>query len=302
MSKRTLAIIAASFVAIFYGANYTIAKDVMPKYIEPLGFLVIRVGGATILFWILGFLGPKEKIKREDYKRIFIAALFGVGINMLAFFQGLSLTSPISASVLMITTPMIVLILSAIFLKDKIEPIKIVGILIGFSGTLLLILYSKDNPKTATNPVLGNFLIFVNAAFYAAYIIVVKTIIERYHPFTFIKWMYSIGFIFILPFGIMQLLDVQFNMIPVEIYWKIMYVVVFATFGVYLLNIFALRVLKPTSVAVFVYLQPMLASMFAIGLGKDTLDSIKILAALLIFIGVYMVTKKQKPLEGSIRN
>ncbi len=294
MSKRTLALIAASLVAIFYGANYTIAKDVMPHYIQPFGFIVLRVAGAFLLFWGISFFGPKEKIARKDFIQIALASLFGVGINMLAFFEGLNLTTPISASVLMVTTPIIVLILAVIFLKEKIRILKIVGVLIGLSGTLLIILYGTGNSVTATNPTLGNFLVFVNATSYACYIIVVKKITQKYHPFTFIKWMYGIGFLFVLPFGFSQLLAMQPDLIPIDGYLKIGYVIIFTTFGTYILNIFALRELKPTTVAVFIYLQPMLASIFAIGLGKDKLDTVKIAATLLIFIGVYLVTKKPK--------
>ncbi|TPN84029.1 DMT family transporter [Aquimarina algicola] len=294
MNKRILALIAASFVALFYGANYTIAKDVMPHYVEPFGFIVIRVLGAFILFLGIGFLGPKEKIERKDFARIALAAIFGVGINMLAFFEGLNLTTPISASVLMVTTPIIVLILAIIFLKEKIRILKVIGVLIGLSGTLLIILYNTKVSATATNPVLGNFLIFVNATSYACYIIVVKKITQKYHPFTFMKWMYGFGFLFVLPFGISQLLDIQPDAIPIEGYLKIGYVILFATFGTYILNIFAIKELKPTTVAVFIYLQPLLASTFAIALGKDSLDSIKIVATLLIFVGVYLVTKKPR--------
>jgi drug/metabolite transporter (DMT)-like permease len=297
MSKRTLALIAASFVAIFYGANYTIAKDVMPHYIQPFGFIVLRIFGATILFWGISFLGPREKIARKDFARIAAASLFGVGINMLAFFEGLNLTTPINASVLMVTTPIIVLILAIIFLKEKIRILKILGVLIGLSGTLLIILYGSGSSATAANPTLGNFLIFINAASYACYIIVVKKITQKYHPFTFMKWMYGIGFLFVLPFGLTQLLEVQPDLIPLEGYLKIGYVILFATFGTYILNIFAIRELKPTTVAVFIYMQPLLASIFAIGLGKDTLDIIKVAATLLIFTGVYLVTKKPKALD-----
>ncbi|MFC5047556.1 DMT family transporter [Aquimarina hainanensis] len=291
MSKRTLALIAASFVAIFYGANFTIAKDVMPHYIQPFGFIVLRVLGTMLLFWAISFLGPKEKIAPKDFKRITAAAFFGVALNMLAFFEGLNLTTPISASVLMITAPIIVLILSVIFLKEKASIIKIIGVLTGLSGALLIILYGKGNSLTASNPTLGNFLVFVNAASYACYIIVVKKITQKYHPFTFMKWMYTIGFFMVLPFGYEQITQMQPAHIPLDGYLKIGYVILFATFGTYVLNIFAIRELKPTTVAVFIYLQPLLASIFAIALGSDHLDSIKIVAAIIIFTGVYLVTK-----------
>ncbi|MFL1894310.1 DMT family transporter [Aquimarina sp. 2-A2] len=291
MSRRTLALIAASFVAIFYGANFSIAKDVMPHYVQPYGFILLRVLGTAILFWLIGFLGPKEKIQKKDFIRIAGAAFFGVAFNMLTFFVGLNLTTPISASVLMVTAPIIVMILSAIFLKEKLRFLKIVGILVGLAGTLLIILYGKGNHLTATNPTLGNFLVFVNAASYACYIIVVKKITQKYHPFTFMKWMYTIGLVLVLPFGLHEVLEMTPEAIPVSGLLKIGYVVLFATFGTYVLNIFAIRELKPTTVAVFIYLQPLLASVFAIALGSDSLDIVKIFATLLIFVGVYLVTK-----------
>ncbi len=294
MSKRAFAILAASLVAIFYAINYTIAKDVMPHYIEPLGFIIFRVLGTMILFWFVGLFGPKEKIQKKDFIRITAAAFFGVALNMLAFFEGLNLTTPISASVIMVTSPMIVLILSVIFLKEKLLPSKILGVLIGLSGTVLIILYGKGNSSTATNPVLGNFLIFVNAASYACYIITVKKITQKYHPFTFMKWMYTIGFLFVLPFGFSQVMRMPYDIVPLEGYLKIGYVVLFATFGTYILNIFAIKELKPTTVSVFIYLQPLLATLFAVALGSDHLDPIKIIAAILIFIGVFLVTKSPK--------
>lgn len=296
MSRRAYALIAASFVALFYGANYTIAKDVMPTYVQPFGFIILRIAGALLLFWIISFLGPKEKIERRDYPRMIAAAIFGVGINMLAFFEGLSLTTPINASVLMVTTPMIVLILSVVFLKEKLKLLKVLGILIGLSGTLLIILYSHPAAVDAPNIPLGNIYIFINATSYSCYLLIVKKITEKYHPFTFMKVLYAIGLVFVLPFGYEQLLAVEFSSIPLEIYLKIGYVLVFATFGTYILNIFAIRELKPTTVAVFVYVQPFLAAIFAVFLGKDQIDMVKILAAVLIFTGVYLTSKKPKRL------
>ena len=293
MSKRQLAIIAASFVALFYAINFSVAKNVMPHYIKPFGFIVFRVTGAAILFWIVGLWGPKEKIDRKHYPRIFWAAFCGMAINMLAFFYGLNLTTPINASVMMVTSPMLTLILSIFFLKEKLTLNKILGLLIGFAGTVLMIAYGKSS-ITAPNPTLGNFLIFINASAFACYLIIVKKLTQIYHPFTFIKWMYTLGIFMVLPFGLSDVLEMPFSSIPNTGYFSIAYVVVFVTFGAYILNIFAIKILKPTTVAVFIYFQPLLATIIAIILGTDTIDYIKIIAALLIFTGVYLVSKKQK--------
>ena len=173
MSKRNFALASAACVSIIYGVTFTIAKDVMPQYIHPFGFIVMRVSGATVLFWMVSFLGPREKIAMEDFPRIVAAALFGVAINMLTFFKGLSFTSPISAAVIMVSTPIIVLVLSAIIMKERMLKRKVFGIVLGLIGTAFLILYGKSIGD-APNAGLGNFLVFVNAVSYGFYLIIVK--------------------------------------------------------------------------------------------------------------------------------
>jgi len=258
----------------------------------------MRVGGATILFWLVWLFSRKskeirkEQIDSKDYLRIIAAAFFGVALNMLSFFKGLSLTSPISASVLMVSTPIIVLILSAIILKERMRKRMIFGIVLGLIGTAFLILYGKSS-ENATNPTLGNFLVFVNATSYGLYLVIVKKLMQKYNPFNFAKWIYLIGFIMVLPFGWSQFQVVDWTSMPMDIYWKIGFVVVFSTFGTYMLNLLSMRELKPTTVAVFVYLQPVFATIFAISLGKDELTLVKIISAILIFTGVYLVTQKK---------
>lgn len=293
MSKRNLALIGATFVSLIYGVTFTVAKDVMPQYIDAYGFILIRVGGSVLLFWLIWLFMPKEKIALNDFPRIIAAALFGVAINMLTFFKGLSLTSPISASVIMVTTPIIVLVLSAILLKERMRKRKVFGIVLGLVGTAFLILYEPKSKGSATNATLGNFLVFVNAASYGLYLIIVKELMNKYNAFTFVKWIYLFGFLMVLPFGWSQFEVVDWAVVPTAIYWKISFVVVFSTFLTYLLNLLSMKELKATTVAVFIYLQPVFASIFAIGLGKDELGLVKIGAAVLIFTGVYLVTQKK---------
>ena len=173
MNSRFWALVCAWIVAIIYGFTFTVAKDVMPTYVDAYGFIVLRVVGATVLFWLVSFFGPKEKIAKNDFLRIAACAFFGVAFNMLTFFKGLSYTSPIMGAVLMVTTPMIVLILSSILMKEKMQSKKIIGILLGLAGTITLILYGKAL-NNAPNATLGNLLVFVNAVSYAFYLIFVK--------------------------------------------------------------------------------------------------------------------------------
>lgn len=301
MSKRTIAIICGFFVALFYAYNFTAAKEVTPGYIGPFGLTWYRVVVTCAIFWIISiFAGPKEKVPFKELPLIALAAFCGVGFNMVTFMWGLSLTSPISASVLMVSTPIIVLVLSAIFLKERLFATRIIGILVGFSGAALLIFLSTGVGAEATNPTLGNLLIFVNAVSYAFYILLAKRLTAKYHVFTLMKWLYFFGVLFITPFGIMQGLEFEISTASTSTLLNIGYVIIFATFGTYMLNIIAIRTLKPSVVAVFVYLQPLLATLIAVGLGKDMITWQKAVAGLLIFTGVFLTglkkVKKQQTL------
>lgn len=292
MNQRTLALIATSIATLIYGVTFTVAKEVMPMYIKPFGFILLRVGGAAIVFWILGLFVKAASIEKADYKKIIIAAFFGVGLNMLTFFKGLSYTTPISASVIMVTAPILVLIFASILLKEKLILRKIIGIVIGLIGAIVLIIYGSSSTTNAENVMLGNLLVFVNAASYAMYLVQVKKLIAKYNPIVFVKWLYLFGFLFVVPFGFSELVEVQWHLMPTSIYLKAAFVVLFTTCITYLFNLFALSRLKPTTVSVFIYLQPVIASIYALFVGSDSLNAIKIAATLLIFLGVFLVTKQ----------
>ena len=296
MSKRNVALFGATIVSVIYGITFTIAKDVMPQYIDAYGFILLRVSGAMLLFWLSWLFMPKEKIALNDFPRIIAAAFFGVAFNMLTFFKGLSLTSPISASVIMVTTPMIVLILSAIILKERMRKRMVAGIILGLTGTAFLILYGKSI-GSATNAGIGNMLVLINAISYGFYLIIVKKLMDKYNAFTFVKWIYLFGFLMVLPFGWSQFEAANWALVPTLIYWKIGFVVVISTFITYLLNLLTMKELKPTTVAVFIYLQPVFATVFAISLSKDELNLVKILSAILIFVGVYLVTSSPQRIK-----
>ena len=292
MNQRNLAFIAAAIATLIYGVTFTIAKEVMPIYIKPFGFILLRVAGATAVFWLLGLFVRAKPVEKSDYKRIFIAAFFGVGLNMLTFFKGLSYTTPISASVMMVTSPILVLIFASILLKEKLIPRKIVGVIIGLIGAIILIVYGNASEGNAKNMMLGNFLVFINAASYAVYLVLVKKLIAKYNPIVFVKWLYLFGLLFVLPFGFSEFMEVQWQIMPTSIYIKAGFVVLFTTCITYLFNLFALSKLKPTTVSVFIYMQPVVASIYALIVGSDQINSVKIAATILIFLGVYLASKQ----------
>jgi len=295
LSNRTLAILAALGATTIYGLNHTIAKGVMPEYIKPFGFIMLRVIGATILFWAISFLGPKERIAKKDWVRVFLCSLFGMAINMLAFFKGLELSTPINSSVLVTTTPIMVTVLSAILIKEKIRVYRATGIGIGLVGAVFLVLYGQELRQDAPNIPLGNILFMVNSFFFGLYLITVKKLLERYHPFTLLKWLFLIGVFLNLPVALPDFLEVDWAELPFEAIWRMAFVVLGTTFLTYLFNVFALTQLKATTVSAFVYVQPLIGILYAVFSGRDTLTGIKILAACLVLLGVYLVSKRPKP-------
>lgn len=294
MKTRTLALIAVSIATLIYGVTFTIAKDVMPLYIKPYGLILLRVSGATLVFWFLGLFIKSTKIDSSDFKKIALAAFFGVGLNMLTFFKGLSLTSPISASVMMVTSPILVLLFSSLLLKEPLVKRKIIGVIIGLIGTVILIVYGNSSEENSSSSVFGNFLVFINAASYGLYLVLVKKLITKYHPIVFVKWLYLFGLFYVFPFGFGELSEVVWQQMPTSIYLKAGFVVIFTTCITYLFNLFALTKLKPTSVSVFIYLQPVIATIYALIAGSDSLNLVKIGASCIIFLGVYLVTKQVK--------
>lgn len=295
MSKRNLAILAGIGAAMIYGINHTLAKGVMPMYIKPFGFIMLRVVGATILFWGISLFGPREKVERSDWLRLIFCAFCGMVVNMLAFFKGLDLSTPINSSVLVTTTPIIVVILSAILIREKVGWRKASGIGIGLIGALILILYGQEVRQDAPNIPLGNSLFVVNAFFFGLYLIVVKKLVDKYHPFTLMKWLFLVGVIINAPVALGEFIEVQWTQLPLDVMLKMAFVVIGTTFLAYLFNIFALTQLKASTVSSFVYLQPVIGILFAVAMGQDALTAVKIGAALLVMVGVYLVSKRPTP-------
>ena len=295
MKSRALALLAAFGATAIYGMNHTVAKVVITHYIGPFGFIMLRVVGACILFWLISFFIPKETIERKDFLRIAFTALFGMCINMLMFFKGLQLSTPINSGVIVTLTPIIILILSAFFLKEKLTQFKFLGIVLGFTGALLLILYGNSNKViNAPDISLGNTMLLINAVSFGAYLVMVKPLTKKYSTVTLMKWMFLLGVIYTFPFTITEFIEVSWKTLPFEAIWRIGFVIVGTTFLTYMFNVYALKTLPATTIGAFTYLQPIITIVYAVITGNDILDGVKILACLLVFLGVYLVSKKVK--------
>lgn len=225
-----------------------------------------------------------------------LCSLFGMAVNMLAFFKGLELSTPINSSVLVTTTPIMVVVLSAFLIREKIHIYRALGIGIGLIGAVFLVVYGQEFRIDAPNIPLGNILFLFNSLFFSLYLILVKKLLETYHPFTLMKWLFAIGILFNLPVALPQFLEISWQSLPFEAIWKLVYVVVGTTFLSYLLNVFALTQLKASTVSAFVYLQPLIGIIFAVMSGKDSLSFAKVVAAVMVLLGVYLVSKR--PIRG----
>jgi len=284
--KAHLALLGAN---VIYGLNYSIAKDVMPAHILPFGFIFCRVLGALGLFWLVHSF-KYEKVAKQDFLLLAVCGFFGVAANQLMFFYGLNITTPINAGIIMTSNPILVLVASAIILKNKITKTKLAGIFLGISGALLLLLFKTDF-SFGSDTLLGDLFIFLNALSYGVYLVIAVPLMRKYNPITVIKWVFTFGFVFVLPFGWNQFTEIEWNAFSSDIWLKFTFVIIGTTFLAYLFNIYGLKKLNPSVVSTYIYLQPLLATVFAIWAGKDSLDWIKIVAAILIFSGVYLVSK-----------
>ena len=245
MNQRNLALLAATTTSIIYGVNHTIAKDLMPHVIEPYGFIFLRISGAAVLFWILSLWFPNEKIQKTDMLRFLACGLFGMTINMLMFFKGLSLSTPINSSVVITLVPVILLVLSVVFLKERISWRKYIGIGLGLFGALVLIFFGVKTQTNAPNIPLGNILFLINATSYSVYLIIVKPLVKKYHSITLMKLFFLIALIINFPIGFNEFSAVKWQVLPSLIIGKLAFVVIGTTFFTYLFNIYALKQLQP---------------------------------------------------------
>ena len=292
MNTRVWALLAAAGATTIYGLNHTVAKVVMPDYVGAFGFIFIRTAGAALLFWLLSLFLPKEKIDSGDYLRLFLACLMGMCINMLSFFKGLELSTPVNSGIFATTNPIIILLLSYLFLGEKIGIRKFLGITLGFTGALILVLYGTQNTGNAPNVLMGNILFMINSVFFSGFIIVVKPLSEKYNTVTIMKWLFLIGFILTFPVTVSEYTEVDWPNMPLDVLLRVAFVVLGTTFSTYLLNLYALRNLQASTVGAFAYAQPIIAISYAIYTGNDILDGVKAVACLVIMLGVYLVSKK----------
>lgn len=290
MTKQLKAHLALLTVAFLYGGNYTFAKEVMGAgQVHPIGLTGIRIMCGFLFFTIIHILFVKEKVAQKDWKIFLICALSGVILNQSLFLLGLNYTKPINASLIVAMTPIIVIIMAYLLIKETITPKKILGIVIGFTGTAILILRGKDIQLLGSQS-LGDFLILCNSVSFGLFLVLSRTLMQKYNAITVIRWIFTIGFFCFIPFSYSHIGNIEWSGFELFTWFSIVYAVVGATFGTYLLNMYGVKRLGPTMVSVYIYVQPFAATLIAVGLDKDELTILKVACGLLIFMGVYFVT------------
>ncbi len=298
-SKNTTAHLALLFTNLFFAINLSAAKHLTNLQLaKPFGLNVVRVGVSVLCFWLLYLLKPVPvKIDKQDRWRLFWCALTGIAINQLLFLKGLSLTYPVHASLLMLTTPILIVFFAAWVLKEKTNWQKIFGLLLGICGAAVLIA-AKTNTANRGDIITGDLLIIINAASYTVYFIIVKPLMLKYNAVVIVRWLFTIGLILVLPFGWREFAQIQWQSFNAQDFFAMGLVVITGTFLAYLFNIYGIKILGAAAAGFYIYTQPFFATAIAIIFLHEPLQLYKIVAAVLIFSGVYLTGGK--PIKNGI--
>lgn len=291
MSSSLKAHISLFLAQVIYALNYSIAKDLMPDHIKPLGLVMLRIVGACILFWTVAVFTKKESLAKGDLKKMMLLAVFGVAVNQAFFIYGLSLTKPINSAIIMISNPIAVMLFTIFVFKEKITALKLTGLAFGVIGALTLLLF-KGSFALGSDTIAGDLMTLVNSLSWAVFVVMAKPYMIKYHTVTVMKWIFLFGGLYMLPFGLPDLLDVQWHSLTKDVIFAMVFVVVATTFLAYLLNTYALKALSSSVVSMYIYFQPFLATIIAVMLGKDEITLIKVVSAVLIISGVYLASRK----------
>ncbi len=290
MANNRKAHLALFGTTLIFGFAYNIVKGLMPEILTPMQLIFIRLLGVMVIFWLFQRLFVPEKVERKDLFMLAVCGMFGFALNQALFYEGLNLSTPVDASLIHVLNPILVLVFASLILGEKVTWRKAGGIALGASGVLMLVLYGQKLSFTGSHA-WGNVLIFLNMVFYALYLVLIKPLIGKYHTTTILKWVSFFGFLFIFPFSIKPALEINFAAITLPAWLGIFYIIVLNTFVAYLLINFALKSVSATVVSYYSYLQPVIAAAMSVTIGQGGITYPKVLAALLIFAGVYMVNR-----------
>lgn len=276
----------------FTSMNYSIAKIVMPSEIQPYSIVLTRIVISVAFFFLIDYcLNANEKhhLSLKDMIRLVVCGALGVAFNQLTLYKGLSITTPINAALIVATIPIFVLVFSALFLRTIPTWKQSLGVMISASGAYYLIMYTGGGIKI--KDLTGDVLILLNCISYAIYMVLVKPLLEKYPPLFLTKWMFAIAAVVVLPFTYQDALETNWLAVSAEGWLAYLYIILFATLFNYYFTTASLQWLSPVTTGAYGYLQPFLASLFAVSLGLDFLSPEKIIAGVVIIAGILLTSR-----------
>ena len=276
-----------------WGFMAPIAKDAMNAGFDGISVVSFRVVGAALLFWLASLIGPREHIPGRDIVKLAGAAVLGIVFNQCLFNIGLSITSPVNASIVTTSMPIFAMVLSFFILKEPITWKKALGVAIGCGGALILILSSAHAGSAKVGNIRGDLMCFGAQFSFALYLALFNPIIRKYNVFTVNKWMFTWASLFVLPFTSWHVSQLPWATFTVATWLEVGYVVVFGTFVSYLLSVVAQRVLRPTVVSVYNYVQPIVSVIVSVAVGLSVFTLPQGVAVILVFSGVWLVIKSK---------
>ena len=287
--------LACAVAYVIFGINVVVCRDIATDGgISPIVLFAMRALIAGALFWLLSLFTPKEKVPLRDLLLLGGAGILGLFLPQLTFLHAIAHTTPVDLSVMSTTTPIFTMFVAAIFLKEPITWKKVLGVALSFGGILWLILQSTfgGNGASETEPI-GIVFCFANYIVFALYLGTCRNLIARYSVVTSMKWMFLVSFIIAIPFTLPHLPNTNFVAVPGYVWWEIAFMIFFSTFVAYWLIPVGQKRIRPTLVSMYGYLQPIIAIAVAIGTGMDRLTATKLLAAALVFTGVWVVNRSR---------
>ncbi|MBM3405132.1 MAG: EamA/RhaT family transporter [Bacteroidetes bacterium] len=291
MKTLSKAHISQLVVTLIFAFNYSISKGMMPEPFQPLQIIFLRVLAGVIFFRLFHHFTSEEKLDRKDIWLMMLGGLFGFAMNQILFYEGLNLTTPVDAAILHVLNPIIVLLLAGLLIHEKVTWLKVSGIMLGAAGATLLIAYGKK-VDMSMDTLAGNLLILGGTTGYAMYLVIIRRIMKKYSAVTVMKWVSLFGFAFVTPVSIHTLGDISWGAISPLMWMSLAYVIIINTFIAYLLLNFSLKHLTAGAVSFYIYIQVFIVAIVAIIMGTETLSLVKVIAAILIFAGVYLVNRK----------
>jgi len=277
---------------ILFGLNNPVSRSLMPETFDPVLLTFFRISGGFLLFWASALFVKVEKVPLRDKVLFFFAAFFALTANQIPFFLGLSKTSPIDAAIVVTTLPILSMIFAAFIIKEPITFKKAFGVILGASGALFLI-FGQYNVRVGNGNLIGNAVVFLAVISFALYLTLFKKLISRYSPFTIMRWLFLFGTIQCYPFAHSAIVNFDSNVLTVNVMLKVVYVVFFASFISYLLLAAGQKVLLPTTLSMYNYMQPIVASLATVAMGLDNFRMEHVVSAVLVFAGVYFVTQSK---------